>query len=322
LTFAQKNYGSVKKIASDKELEGILQKKSKEIAEYYQSKDYKNAVRTFLEISDAGNAYFQKAEPWRNPAEAEGKVGLCANVVRDLAIMVLPVMPQFSKKVLAVFGEKTEEIKSGGWKKIHLKWTGKLNVPELPACKIECLAMMPNSAGKEDKEENGKKEDKEKKDEKKTFPVQMRCGRIAEVSNHPNADSLYLLKVDFGGTVKQVVAGLRKYFAPEVLSGKKAVFCTNLKPAKIRGEASEAMILVADDGSKLSLLNVGEKVQQGAAAEFEGTASETKEISFEEFKKLILSTDAEGRIMFEGRKLWCAGAEVKASGVKEGARIG
>lgn len=44
----------------------------------------------------------------------------------------------------------------------------------------------------------------------------------------------------------QVVAGLKKHVERDVLLGSLAVAILNLKPAKLAGEASEAMLLAAD----------------------------------------------------------------------------
>lgn len=44
----------------------------------------------------------------------------------------------------------------------------------------------------------------------------------------------------------QVVAGLKQHVAKEALLGSLVVAILNLKPAKLAGEASEAMLLAAD----------------------------------------------------------------------------
>lgn len=45
---------------------------------------------------------------------------------------------------------------------------------------------------------------------------------------------------------KQVVAGLRQHISREDLTGRLVALVLNLKPAKLAGELSEAMILAAD----------------------------------------------------------------------------
>jgi methionine--tRNA ligase beta chain len=73
--------------------------------------------------------------------------------------------------------------------------------------------------------------------------------QIKEVKEHPNADRLYLLKVDTGKEEKQLVAGIRANYKPEELVGRKVVVINNLEPAVIRGEASNGMVLAASGES-------------------------------------------------------------------------
>ncbi|VEL42682.1 unnamed protein product [Protopolystoma xenopodis] len=73
-----------------------------------------------------------------------------------------------------------------------------------------------------------------------------RVGRIVDVDKHPNADSLYVEKVDFGGgDIRTVVSGLVKFVSRESMHQRIAIFLYNLKPVKIRGVESQAMLMCA-----------------------------------------------------------------------------
>ncbi|CAL1539466.1 unnamed protein product [Lymnaea stagnalis] len=76
--------------------------------------------------------------------------------------------------------------------------------------------------------------------------LDIRIGKILSVSQHPDADSLYLETVDFGeAEPRTVVSGLAGLVPMEELEGKLGVFLCNLKPAKMRGVLSKAMLLCA-----------------------------------------------------------------------------
>jgi len=77
--------------------------------------------------------------------------------------------------------------------------------------------------------------------------LNLRVARIVEVSDHPNADKLYLLKVDLGECERPLVAGLKSYYEKEDLEGRLCIVFTNLEPATIRGIKSEGMLLAAED---------------------------------------------------------------------------
>ena len=71
-------------------------------------------------------------------------------------------------------------------------------------------------------------------------------GQIKEVEEHPDADRLYVLKVDIGEEEpRQLVAGIKKSYLKEDLVGKKVIVIKNLEPAIIRGKESNGMVLAA-----------------------------------------------------------------------------
>ena len=88
--------------------------------------------------------------------------------------------------------------------------------------------------------------------------------QIKDVKEHPNADRLYVLKVDTGKEVKQLVAGIRKAYSKEELIGRRIVMINNLEPALIRGEESQGMILAATDENNLSVLGVEKEIAPGS----------------------------------------------------------
>lgn len=76
--------------------------------------------------------------------------------------------------------------------------------------------------------------------------VDLRVGKIVEIEKHPNADRLYIEKVDFGETeLRTVVSGLVEHVAIEDLKDRMCMFICNLKPASICKIQSSAMLLVA-----------------------------------------------------------------------------
>ncbi|MBL8013447.1 MAG: methionine--tRNA ligase subunit beta [Candidatus Omnitrophica bacterium] len=99
-------------------------------------------------------------------------------------------------------------------------------------------------------------------DEFKNF--QFVVAQIKEVKEHPNADRLYVLKVDNGTEVKQLVAGIRKSYTPEQLIGRRVIIVNNLEPAVIRGEESRGMILAASDENGISVLGPDRDVVLGS----------------------------------------------------------
>lgn len=77
---------------------------------------------------------------------------------------------------------------------------------------------------------------------------------VTQVTAHPHADRLYVVRIDTGGVEKEVVAGIRPAYSPEALTGKQIVVVDNLEPATIRGVTSQGMLLAASDPAGIAVL--------------------------------------------------------------------
>lgn len=84
--------------------------------------------------------------------------------------------------------------------------------------------------------------------------LDLRIGTVVEVNKAPDADTLYLTKVDIGGEFLSIVAGLAKFLTIDELIGKNVVVLCNLKPSKLRGHLSEGMLMCAKSGETMELL--------------------------------------------------------------------
>lgn len=89
-------------------------------------------------------------------------------------------------------------------------------------------------------------------------------GQIKEAAFHPNADKLFVVKVDIGTEVRQLVAGIRRSYTPEQLVGRRVIIIANLQPAVIRGVESQGMILAASDEQGVSVLQPDRDVMLGS----------------------------------------------------------
>ncbi|MPY65336.1 methionine--tRNA ligase [Deinococcus sp. SDU3-2] len=77
--------------------------------------------------------------------------------------------------------------------------------------------------------------------------VDLRIAEVVEAEAVPKADKLLKLTVRMGEETRTVVSGIRQWFAPEDLVGRRVILVANLKPAKLRGIESQGMILAAED---------------------------------------------------------------------------
>ncbi len=92
----------------------------------------------------------------------------------------------------------------------------------------------------------------------------LRSAKVMEVRDHPNADRLWILKIDLGGETKEIVAGIKPMYAREDLVGRSIVVVDNIEPADVRGVRSSAMLLAARSGGALALLTTDRELPPGS----------------------------------------------------------
>lgn len=220
-----------------------------------------------------------------DPEAAANLIGNLAYIIKDLMIMVHPYLPHYAEKVLSFFGKTGVTGKIGKPNKEGaLTWAdlGKLEgLDKLYKSEIifktmdnptteayrerysgkQADRLNQESTAKPEKQENKKKEKKvEQKEAPKKEPltkeqqidifnekVVLKVAKIIEVTRHPDAEKLYIEKLDDGTGVERIIcSGLVPYLKEEDLLGKHVVIADNLKPRKLRGIESRGMLLAAD----------------------------------------------------------------------------
>uniref|UniRef100_A0A0K2TKB4 Tyrosine--tRNA ligase n=1 Tax=Lepeophtheirus salmonis TaxID=72036 RepID=A0A0K2TKB4_LEPSM len=105
--------------------------------------------------------------------------------------------------------------------------------------------------------------------------LNIKVGKIIDVSMHPDADSLYIEKIDLGEPEpRTIVSGLVKFVPIEVMKDRMVVVLCNLKPAKLKGIMSNGMVLCsskeADDSKAVEPLIPPQGSSAGDQAFIEG----------------------------------------------------
>ena len=95
--------------------------------------------------------------------------------------------------------------------------------------------------------------------------MQFQVGEIIACEEVPKSKKLLCSQVKIGSEVKQIVSGIKKYYSPEEMVGKKVMVLVNLKPAKLAGVLSEGMLLCAEnDKGELALVTPDKDMPAGA----------------------------------------------------------
>ena len=96
--------------------------------------------------------------------------------------------------------------------------------------------------------------------------MQLMIGEIVECDEVPNSRKLLCSRVKFGeNNYKQIVSGIKGFYSPDEMVGKRVVAVVNLKPCKLAGVISEGMSLCAEDTEgNLSLLTTEKNLPGGS----------------------------------------------------------
>ncbi|MFB6088166.1 MAG: methionine--tRNA ligase [Candidatus Aenigmatarchaeota archaeon] len=269
LKFTSSNFDEVPKIDLKREDEEFLESvkgKIDEIESSMKSFKFRRAINEIIKISSMGNKYFQKKKPWEtlkeDKEECKRTLYVCCNIVRSLAILTEPFMPETSEKMWSLLNQDTD-IHAEDWDKAkEFDLSGaRLNDPEPLFEKVE-EDEIPDF-------ENNKDEDVKDGGEKMISfedfkDLDLRVGQIEDVEQIEGSNKLVKLKINVGGEVKQSVAGVKNYYSEEELKGKKVTVLVNLEPAELMGEKSECMVLAADIDGEPILLQPEKDVDVGA----------------------------------------------------------
>ena len=273
LSFTKKNFGSVPDPADDSEIKDVLDAIQSAVDTYSEclsNCDFKKGLKAVMDLAHFGNRYFDSMKPWaliKEDREACGKaMNTSLRIAKTLAIMAWPYMPKSSEKIWCYLGMDGTQEKAGL----------KAALEPMPAG-----AELPEPVPVYKKIEIKKEEKPEKKQDKKEGPapapsgpfadfrkMDIRVGQVISVEDHPEAEKLFVLKIDLGEEEpRQIVTNMKSVYTREQFMGRKLLVISNLKPAKFRGVVSSGMLMAADDeplgGSAIELLKPSKDVPNG-----------------------------------------------------------
>jgi methionyl-tRNA synthetase len=232
---------------------------------------FKRALKSVMDLAQFGNQFFDKCAPWALLKSDRAKCGAVLNLnlqmVKALSILSYSYLPRSATGAWGYLGM------SDGIELRGLKWLDE----DLPFGQ-RLVEPRPLFSKMVIEEASGRFKGFEQ--------VNLKIGKVLEVSPHPNAEKLLVLKVDIGKEI-QLVAGLKAYYPGEELKGKMIVVITNLQPVKLRGVESQGMLLAAEANGKVKVLIPAGEAMPGEAVN-SGLTQGSKEISLTDFQKVII----------------------------------
>lgn len=243
----------------DLDLKAVAEATPKAVEAKMEELRVADAITEIFNLFKRCNKYIDETMPWAL-AKDEGKKDRLETVLYNLlesikagAVLLEPFMPETSAKILSQLGdgkvtEKPEILFARLDLEEVLKRVEELHPPvnEVPEDVIDMEAKPEITF-----------EDFSK--------MQFQVGEILECEEVPKSKKLLCSKVRVGREIKQIVSGIKAYYKPEEMVGKKVMVLVNLKPAKLAGVLSEGMLLCAEDADgRLALMTPEKEMPAGA----------------------------------------------------------
>lgn len=246
-----------------------------------------DAITEIFNLFKRCNKYIDETEPWilgRDEAKKDRLSTVLYNLAESIVIgacLLEAFMPETTEKILAQFNAKKrtrEEMDAFG---LYESGTKVTDSPEILFMRLdakEVLAKAEEIKQRQIEEAKASGEFAEEKEEEVidieakpeiTFDdfmkMQFQVGEIIACEAVEKSKKLLCSQVRIGSEVKQIVSGIRKYYTPEEMVGKKVMVLVNLKPAKLAGVLSEGMLLCAEDADgNLALVTPEKPMPSGA----------------------------------------------------------
>ncbi len=222
-----------------------------------------DAITEVFTIFKRCNKYIDETMPWalaKDETKQDRLATVLYNLVEGICIgttLLGSFMPDTTKRILGQLNasERTlEDLKTFGLYPSGNKVTDK---PEILFARMDIKEVME----KVNELHPPKEEPKEEKPEEKVVDIeakpeitfddfaklQFQVGEVIACEAVKKSKKLLCSQVKIGSQVRQIVSGIKAYYTPEEMVGKKVMVVTNLKPAKLAGILSEGMILCAED---------------------------------------------------------------------------
>ena len=240
-----------------------------------------DAITEVFALFKRCNKYIDETMPWvlaKDEATQDRLATVLYNLVESISIgasLLKSFMPDTTDEILAQLNAKEIAYDELGTFGHYVSGTKVTDTPEILFARLNLEDVMKEveirhpaqpEVVEEEVEDNGIDiEPKEAISFDDFMKMQFQVGEIIACQEVPKSKKLLCSQVKIGSQVKQIVSGIKKYYSPEEMVGKKVMVLVNLKPAKLAGVLSEGMLLCAEDAEgNLALMTPEKEMPSGA----------------------------------------------------------
>ena len=277
----------------DEDLKTVVTGARDRVAQKMKDLRVADAISEVFGVFRRCNKYIDETAPWvlaKDEAKSDRLAEVLYNLAESITVgasQLYSFLPETAEKIVAQLHTQLrgfEELNQFGLYENGTKVTG---TPEILFARLDAKDVMPKveairEAQKKEFEAEQRALGEETPAEEKAEDVidieakeeityddfmklQFQVGEIISCEAVEKSKKLLCSQVRVGSEVKQIVSGIRKYYTPEEMVGKKVMVLVNLKPAKLAGVLSEGMLLCAEDAEgNLALMTPEKPMPAGA----------------------------------------------------------
>ena len=277
----------------DEDLKTVVTGARDRVAQKMKDLRVADAISEVFGVFRRCNKYIDETAPWvlaKDEAKSDRLAEVLYNLAESITVgasLLYSFLPETAEKIVAQLHTQLrgfEELNQFGLYENGTKVTG---TPEILFARLDAKDVMPKveairEAQKKEFEAEQKALGEEAPAEEKAEDVidieakeeityddftklQFQVGEIISCEAVEKSKKLLCSQVRVGSEVKQIVSGIRKYYTPEEMVGKKVMVMVILKPAKLAGVLSEGMLLCAEDAEgNLALMTPEKPMPAGA----------------------------------------------------------
>lgn len=284
--------GDAEQTAIDADLKEVVASARDRVAKKMENLRVADAISEVFALFRRCNKYIDETTPW-TLAKDEAKKDRLSEVLYNLtesiiigASLLHPFLPETAEKIGVQLSSKLRNFEELAEFGKYENGTKVVEKPEILFARLDPKDIMPKveaiqEAQRKEYEEEQRRmgiepESEESGDVIDIDPkpeisfedfekMQFQVGEIIKCEAVPKSKKLLCSQVKIGSQTKQIVSGIRKYYSPEEMVGKKVMVLVNLKPAKLAGVLSEGMLLCAEDAEgNLALMKPEKTMPAGA----------------------------------------------------------
>ena len=277
----------------DEDLKAVVTGARDRVAQKMKDLRVADAISEVFGVFRRCNKYIDETAPWvlaKDEAKSDRLAEVLYNLAESITVgasLMYSFLPETAEKIVAQLHTQLrgfEELNQFG---LYENGTKVTETPEILFARLDAKDVMPKveairEAQKKEFEAEQRALGEETSAEEKVEDVidieakeeityddfmklQFQVGEIISCEAVEKSKKLLCSQVRVGSEVKQIVSGIRKYYTPEEMVGKKVMVLVNLKPAKLAGVLSEGMLLCAEDAEgNLALMTPEKPMPAGA----------------------------------------------------------